>query len=270
MEPAAERFTHPSLDGVHLHALHWGDPDAPDLVLLHGAGANAWWWSHLAPVLAAHFHVVALDFRGHGDSDYPEERIPGAFTRDLEALLAHLGAPDAALVGHSLGAHVALDHAAGGGRPRRLVLLDPSRGATPRRRRATRLALSLHPSYATREEAVHRFRFLPGASAATETLRRAIAERSVREEPDGRFSFKFDERWFGIPSTGPPELARVACPTLVMRGGESPLLTEHGAEELVASLPDARLSVLEGAGHHVLIDRPERCLEELVGFLPLV
>ena len=80
-------------------------------MLLHGGGANAHWWDHLAPELARSFHVVALDFRGHGDSDYPDPER-GAFNWDLRALLDHLAAPDAVLVGHSMGAAIALEHAA--------------------------------------------------------------------------------------------------------------------------------------------------------------
>ena len=58
------------------------------------------------------YRVVALDFRGHGDSDFPEELEVGAFHRDLEALREQLPGREVALVGHSLGGHVALDHAA--------------------------------------------------------------------------------------------------------------------------------------------------------------
>src|SRR4030095_13676229 len=192
------RFTLPRLRGVRLAAVHWGDPGRPALVLLHGAAANAHWWDHLAPAFAERFHVVALDFRGHGGSDVPEELVPGALRDDLEALLEQLGAPDAALVGHSLGAQIALGHAAAGGSPRALVLLDPSRGASAAGRGATRLALSLRPTYATRAEAMRRFQFLPAPAAVDETLRAAIAEHSVREEPSGRFSFRFDPRWFGV------------------------------------------------------------------------
>src|SRR5262245_17958031 len=143
--PRSERFTTPALEGVHLHALHHGDPGGRALVLLHGGGANAHWWDDIAPVLAERFHVVALDFRGHGGSDQPEPR-PGAFQRDLAALLEHIGAPDAALVGHSMGAHVALEHAArfgGARRPRALVVVDVARGFGTRTRRLMRLALEI-------------------------------------------------------------------------------------------------------------------------------
>lgn len=262
----SERFRVPVVDGLALHTLHHGDPSAPPLVLLHGGAANAHWWDHLAPALAQHFHVVALDFRGHGDSDHPDALKVGGFSDDLDALLSHLGAPDAILVGHSLGARVALERAARV-LPRGLALIDLAHGAAPAKRDAVRRAFGIRRSYRTREEAVARFRFLPPAPHVEESLRRAIAEHSVQEEPDGRFGFKFDPRWFGLPSRPLPSLARVVCPTLILRGSESALLTPEGAADLVAQLPAARAVEIAGAGHHVHLDRPAETLHALLAFL---
>lgn len=267
MPASEERFTHPRLGGVWLHAVHWGVPrPGPPLILLHGAGANVAWWDHLAHPLASRRHVVALDFRGHGDSDYPEERRPGAFVEDLEGLLAHLDTGQAVLIGHSLGAHVALEHAAEAG-ARALVLIEPSRGAAPGPRRAARLALSLRRTYRSRERAVERFRFLPTAAHAAESLRRSIAERSVGVEADGRFGFKFDARWFSVPGRRRPDPAAVGAPVLLVRGAASTLLTAAGAEALAAELPHCHLETIPDAGHHVHIDQPEAVLAAVERFL---
>ncbi len=262
-----ERFTTPSLGGVHLHAIHRGSPDAPALVLLHGGGANAHWWDHLAPRLARRFHVVALDFRGHGDSDHPDETYVGAFNEDLDALLEHLDAAEVILVGHSMGAHIALDRAAEGPGVRALVLVDVAWGSPPGARKSARRALALRMSYASRERAIARFRFLPSAAHADESLRRAIASESVREEEDGRWGFKFDPRWFTLPYRRPPDLSAVRSPTLILRGEESPFLTREGVESLANQLPRADVVHVEGAGHHLHVDRPERVLGEIETFL---
>ncbi len=267
MQGRAERFTARELDGVHLHAVHHGSAKRAKLVLLHGAGANAHWWDQLASRLAERFHVVALDFRGHGDSDFPEQLRAGAFSDDLDALLRHLSAPGAILVGHSLGAHVALEHAARSARTPGLILIDLTRGASRIRKRATRLALTLRRSYPTREEAIRRFRFLPQADRADEETRRHIAAHSVLREADGRYGFKFDARWFGVPPRSQTELEEVRCPTLLLRGEESALLTHEGALEIVSAIPDARLLEIPSAGHHVHIDQPERVLEAMLDFL---
>jgi pimeloyl-ACP methyl ester carboxylesterase len=267
VNPFSARFTHPSLDGVHLHTLTWGSSANPALVLLHGGGANVFWWEHLAPALAQRFHVTALDFRGHGDSDYPEEVAKGAFDADLRALLDRLGRPDAVLVGHSMGAHVALRHAAAASATRAIALLEISRGAASRLRRGARLALSLRRSYATEEEAVSRFRFLPSADHADPALRSAVARNSVGELPDGRFSYKFDPRWFGLPSGTPARADDVTCPTLILRGAESRLLTHQGARQLAAEIPGAQWRDIEGAGHNLHLDQPGKVIEALEQFL---
>lgn len=265
----SRRFTTPALDGIVLHALHRGDPTRTPLVLLHGGGANAHWWDAVAPALAERFHVVALDFRGHGDSDHPEERLTGAFQSDLEALLAHLGDARAILMGHSMGGHVAMSHAAtcaDDARPRALIAVEVARGGARREKRRMRLALAARRTYATREEAVRRFRFLPPAPHADEATRRRVAERSVRREGD-RFGYKFDPGWFSVPPTPRPPVERIASPTLVVRGADSTLLTPEGAEALARELPRARVASIRDAGHNVHVERPGDFLETVLPFL---
>jgi pimeloyl-ACP methyl ester carboxylesterase len=263
-------------DRIGLHCLHWSPapadarPGAAPVVLLHGGGANAWWWSHLAAPLAIGRDVYALDFRGHGDSDHPTERVVGAFNVDLEALVEWIGREDVVLVGHSMGAGVALDHASRFPKTRGLVLIDLARGGAPGGGRRARLALSLRRTYRSRAEAIERFRFLPEAANADESLRQTIAEHSVKEEPDGRFGYKFDPGWFSLPTRPRPDLARIRCPTLLVRGGESQLLSTEGARQIVQRIERARLVEIAGAGHHVLIDQPKALLEELRRFIESV
>jgi len=263
----SRRFTRPELEGVTLHALHRGDPARPLIVLLHGGAANVHWWEPLAEALAECFHVVALDFRGHGESDFPEALKVGAFSDDLDALLAELRAHEAILVGHSLGGRIALEHAASRDRVRALVLLDVARGTPVPTGEATRRALGLSRTYRSREDAIARFRFLPPALSVSEDVRLAIAERSVQERSDGRFAFRFDPRWFGVPSRPLPPLAAVGCPALVVRGSESTLLTEAGARAWAKEIPNAELLVVPGAGHHVHLDRPDAVREAIRAFL---
>ncbi len=271
-EVQSNRFQTP--DGVLLHCLHWKsrhEQDADSLapvILLHGGGANAHWWDHLASRMTSRRPVYALDFRGHGDSEHPENRFVGAFNRDLEAMVAWLGREDVILIGHSLGAAVALDHASRFPATRGIVLVDLARGGTPGGGRRARLALSLRRTYRTREEAIERFRFLPESSHPDEKTRLYIAERSVQLEPDGRFGYKFDPKWFGLPSRPRPDLGHVRCPCLLVRGDESTLLSNEAAKKFITRLATGRLIEIPGAGHHVLIDQPDRlrvALEEFIG-----
>jgi pimeloyl-ACP methyl ester carboxylesterase len=256
-------------DGTRLHALAWGDSSRRPLVLLHGAGAHAHWWDHLAPELAESFHVVALDFRGHGESASPEEMRAGRFREDLEAMLAFLEEPRAIVVGASLGAHVAMEYAArqGDGGPAAIALIDPARGGSRRARRRAHLAMLLQRSSPNEAHAIARFRFLPPAEHVSGELRDAIAKQSVQRLPDGRFGFKLDARVLGSPLLERPELGRIACPALLIRGEESPLLDEDGARSVCEQIPHCELVTISSAGHHVTLDRPDEALGALRAFL---
>ena len=155
-----------------------------------------------------------------------------------------------------MGGHVALDHAARHPRAWGLVAIEVSFGAAARERRRTRLALSLRRSYASRDEAIARYRLMPSTPGVSERVRDALAEHSIRELPDGRFVYKFDPRWFGLPPAPHERLDDVRCPALVIRGAHSTLLTREGAESVVAKLPSARLIEISGAGHNVHLERP--------------
>jgi esterase len=208
-----------------------------------------------------------MDFRGHGDADYPEEPKVGGFSVDLEALLEHLGGPQVALIGHSMGGGIALEHASRFANVYALVTVDVARGASRRSRRAARLALALRRTYASRDEAIARYRFLPTSDHAGEELRLHIASHSVQAEAEGRFGFKFDPRWFSLPARRRPDLSKIACPTLIVRGGESSMLTAEGAEALADEIPAARLVSIERAGHHVFLDQPDAFVAALLPFL---
>jgi pimeloyl-ACP methyl ester carboxylesterase len=166
-----------------------------------------------------------------------------------------------------MGAHVAVGRAARGPGPRAVVALEISRGGRRGERRRARLALAARRTYLTREEAVRRFQFLPAAPGADEALRTAIAEQSLREEPDGRFGYKFDPRWFGPGRGEPPALERISCPTLVIRGAESALLSAEGAAELVARIPVAKLVEIPGGGHNVHLEQPDAVVRASRAFL---
>ncbi len=267
MKGSFQTFSHAKLGDVRLHTLSWGEAGQPAVILLHGGGANAHWWDHIAPALAEKRHVIALDFRGHGESDYPQEFVAGAFDVDLQALLDHHGVSETVLIGHSMGAHIAARRAASSSDTRALVLIDIARALDSRQRRRSRLALALRRNYASLEEAIERFQFLPGAPHATPALRDAIARHSVREEQDGRFGYRFDPGWFGLHTAESIRFDQIHCPSLILRGEESEILSAEGARELVETMPRAQLRVIREAGHHVQIDQPAETLAAIQSFL---
>ena len=113
MQPRSRRL--PGSDGLSIHVLEWSDEGTP-LVLVHGFGNEAHIWDDFAPVVAPHYRTVAVELRGHGDSDRPEAGYALAdFAGDVLELLDALKVEAATIAGHSLGASIALrfalDHA---------------------------------------------------------------------------------------------------------------------------------------------------------------
>jgi pimeloyl-ACP methyl ester carboxylesterase len=99
--------------GLRLHYVARGNPDAPSVLLIHGMRDHARSWDWIAERLADHYHVIAPDLRGHGDSDWVEPRaytLP-AFVLDLADVADSLALSPIALVGHSLGGAIAVRYA---------------------------------------------------------------------------------------------------------------------------------------------------------------
>jgi len=95
---------------VRLHFRDWGGSGQP-VILLHGLASNSHWWDLVAPILSKDFRVVALDQRGHGQSDKPDEGYDFAtVSDDLESFRSELGLEKPIMVGHSWGGDVALEY----------------------------------------------------------------------------------------------------------------------------------------------------------------
>jgi pimeloyl-ACP methyl ester carboxylesterase len=110
--PTAPQSRFADVQGRRLHFLEWGSTGSPTLVLVHGLRDNARSWHWLAAELAPRFHIFAPDLRGHGDSDWAGCYDLPDYLGDLAFLLAGLGLAQTALVGHSLGGHIAVRYAA--------------------------------------------------------------------------------------------------------------------------------------------------------------
>ena len=273
--PQSRFFTvpDPPADGgghatVRLHALEWPSAAPRVLVFLHGRAAHAHWWDHVAPAFLDTHRVLALDLRGHGESEHTPGRYGrGAFAHDVRAVLDALGGP-VDVVGASMGGRVAIQAVADHSRVGRLVLVDVP-AHRPRNVPRFRGLLGTPRPYASRAEALRRFRLMPpGTTAAPELLAR-IAEHSIRPLEDGHWTVKFDRRMFRDPPahTADDIFAHIPCPTLIVRGEHSPILPVAGAAMLLARLPDARLVTIPGAYHHVFLDDPEAFVAAVRTFL---
>jgi esterase len=264
------------LHGQVFHYTQWGEPAAPPVVLLHGITGHARTWDDEASALAERYHVFALDQRGHGDSapahdgDYSTD----AFAGDLEAFLAALRLPTVDVVALSLGGRVAIAHAARHReRVRRLVIVDIGPDIAPEgRARVGRMIAATPEHFDSMERAVGYAR--AANPRYTDAALRHRVVHGLRPQGTG-FAWKYDReireqmrsgRWRD-PIDLWPLWSSIACPTLIVRGVESDVLSPEIAKRMLETLPHARLVEVENAGHTVPGDQPEAFLQIVRDFL---
>ncbi len=274
----------PGADGLWLQGLEWSDEGVP-LVFLHGFSNSSRVWDPVVPAVAPFYRTVALDLRGHGDSDRdPEGRYDHAsMARDLDEAFGTLGIERLVLVGHSMGGRVAMHFA--GAHPERmagLVIVDSgpdfdARGIT-RIRLESSSAQSSYVSIGEYERTLARL--YPVAKPETLSL---LARHWLRQRPDGRFEPKTDPDLgkrrmadpAGMLAAAEAEtkqlwdaLTRIACPTLVVRGAASDVLSPETADRMVDDvLARGTLSVIPNASHSVMLDNPEAFEAALTDFV---
>src|SRR2546422_1346682 len=248
------------LGGLRFHFLDWGTPGRPPVLLLHGGAQTAHSWDDVAPDLAADHHVLALDQRGHGDS----ERAPGgvyrraAFVSAVRGFLDARGWSAATLIALSMGGLNAIAFAASHpDRVRGLVVVDVAPTVEPAGRDAIARQLTRR-DFDSFEEGVTAARaFNPRRTL--ENIRERL-RHALRQTSDGRWTYKFDPAVFGAADLELEalweEVRRIRAPTLLVRGGESPILAAATAERFRRELPGCAVAEVSGAGHSVMGDNP--------------
>jgi pimeloyl-ACP methyl ester carboxylesterase len=267
----------PCLDTQGLHRMaywEWGERDNPRVVVcVHGLTRQGRDFDTLARVLAADYRVICPDVAGRGRSDWLADpmgyQVP-AYVSDMVALLARLGAPQVDWVGTSMGGLIGLGVAslrdgAGASLVRRLLLNDvgPALGADAIQRIGTYVGLPKR--YASLDEAADYLwsiskGFGPHSREQWLALTRPQLKPVQDEQGDG-FVSHYDPR-IGLPFKAvTPALAAAGeamlwqrydslrCPTLVLRGAESDLLSRETALAMTQRGPKARLVELAGVGH---------------------
>jgi pimeloyl-ACP methyl ester carboxylesterase len=270
-EPSVERLWVELPSGLRTSALRWGDASA-ELVLLHGGAQNAHTWDTVA--LALGRPLLAVDLPGHGRSDWRPDHDyrPTTLAQDVAEVVASLAPEARAVVGMSLGGLTALSLAAA--RPelvRRLALVDVTPGTDAVKAEPIVAFVSGPERFASFDEILERtVRFNSSRSLAS--LRRGVLH-NARQEPDGSWVWRYDpvRSWHGPGGLdfGPlwDAVDAVRVPFLLVRGGVSAVVGDDDVAELRRRQPEARVVVVEGAGHSVQGDRPvelARIIEEFV------
>lgn len=257
-------------DDPRLHLLSWEGEGAP-LLLTHGMAGNAHWWDLAGPSLAGSFRPVALDFHGHGDSEWRADAKydTGCFVDDIENARHVLGWNRMVLAGHSLGARIALEYAAR--YPERLLgliaidFLPEFYESKARRFEKTRSRPQ--PFYKDSETMVRQFHLQPPGTLLKEDELRKFAFNCLKPA-DGRYTWKFDWKAF-LYQYAPiwPTLPKIKAPTLIVRGENSTVLGREAFQRVLRELPGAQGVEVPGAHHHVPLDTPKELSAQMAGFL---
>lgn len=250
--------------GVRLRYREQGDPAAPPLILLHGYTDSSFSFSRVLPLLAESFRVFALDQRGHGDSERPENGYALTdFAADVIAFMDAIGAPRAAVVGHCMGSFVAQQAAlVAPERVARLVLIASA--ASPRKSGMYEFQQAVESlSDPVPEQFAREFQ----ESTLYQALPREFVDAVVGE------SLKLPARvWHAalgglLAAEYPLPLGRIKVPALVLWGDKDSIFDSADQESLMKLLPDALLKVYPETGHSPHWERPREFAEALREFL---
>jgi len=227
------------------------------LIALHAHFMEAVTFAPLAAVLAPEWRLVALDQRGHGDSDHASSYTRGDYAGDIEAFLRHLGLSDVVLLGNSLGGVNAYQFAAWHPEQvRGLIVEDIGAEVWD----DLSFVLPWEGSFATREALAERVgpRLLP------------YLQDSFREGRAG-WRLAFEPREIvasgkGLSGDHWGDWLNSACPALLIRGRDSRVTTQAGLEAMALRRPNTRLELLDG-GHVAHLDNPAGFANAVTGFL---
>lgn len=251
--------------GCPVHYLAWGETGRRGLVFVHGGGAHAHWWTHVAARFAGDFRVAALDLSGHGDSGHRDVYDFEQWTDEVIAVAEHAGMTGLPVViGHSMGGFVTIATAAL--HPDKLsgVIICDSPVTEPDPEVASahlKQEFGRTRTYGSVDEAVARFRTVPAQPRYLPYVMDHVARRSLRPV-DGGYRWKFDTDVFAqfftssIRGVALPYLRRIVCRFALLRS-ENGLVTrdigEFMSEELGRVAP---VIEIPEAGHHAMLDEP--------------
>jgi len=253
-----------AVDGAAIHYLAWGQPGRRGLVFVHGGGAHAHWWTHVAARFADDFRVLALDLSGHGDSAHRGHYRLEQWTDEVAAVAADGGITGPPVViGHSMGGFVTIATAALHGDQLAGAIVCDSPVTKPDPEIASfrlREAFGMPHTYATVDEALARFRTVPPQEHYLGYVLDHVARRSLRRV-EGGYRWKFDPRIFeqfdsGIRSVAYPYLAQVRCRLALLRS-EFGLVTPGIGQSMFEAMGRVTPVIeLPEAGHHAMLDQP--------------
>jgi len=262
---------------MRFHFLEWGRPDAPTIVLLHGGHQSAHSWDLVSLHLAQRYHVLALDQRGHGDSEWARDvqYTNHEMSLDAEAFITALCPTPPILIGHSMGGRNAMLLARRNPAvARAMVIVDVGPELSGRGRE------TIMGFVQTNQEFENLDHFVENVRKYDPYRSREHIERTVKynmlERADGKYVSKCDSnpRRLGILRGNTPQDSLMLddvrgfhLPVLLVRGENSNILEPDAAERFRDALPQGRLVTVPNCGHNVHGQNTKGFLEALNAYL---
>jgi pimeloyl-ACP methyl ester carboxylesterase len=269
-QPYQDRYV--TINGLRLHYLDWGSSGKQPLLILHECCSGiAHSYDHISPQFAKDYHVIAVDLRGHGDSEWSPkgEYFVDDYVKDLEALVDTLKLDNMVLLGASLGGRVVQQYA--GTHPERVARLivedvGPERPAEIGPNNVRTVARE-SKGWASKEELLKDL--TSRRSRIAESVWRPLVEHGTRQREDGRVIWKRDPDYVKGLVLGDvwKYVRRVTAPTLYILGGESTIVPRHTQEQLKAVGPHVQIVVMPGVGHWPSKEVPDAYVKLIREFL---
>ncbi len=269
-----DKFIH--INQLRLHYLDWGNKQARPMVLLHGGGQTAHSWDLTAIVLRSWYHVMALDQRGHGESEWAPDRDYSSERQadDILHFVGDLQLHKPILVGLSLGGLNGLvfakrhshDLAA-------LIVVDVGPRVEFEGSQNIKKFMTNQDTFSSIDQAVTR-------AAQFNPLRprdhiRFSIRHNLMQTPNGDWTWRYD-KYFREPERLAErnwecitweDIEEIKCPTLIVRGANSDVFSADTAELMAKTIPNACWVEVPRAGHTVASDNPAGFAHATIDFL---
>jgi pimeloyl-ACP methyl ester carboxylesterase len=262
------------LRGLRFHYLEWGNANAKPLVLLHGYTSHAHSWDTFSRDLSQHFHIYALDQRGHGETGWTDDYASERMVEDVEAFVSALRLSKFYLQGLSMGGRNAYGYAARHPETlEKLVIVDIGPETMASGGTRIRQGAQANDVFETEEDAIQVARKNNLRAPEAELRHRFINGLMLRD--DGQWTYRYDKA-LRDPNRPRPQpdpaahwamLAKITCPTLLVRGAESDVLGADVAERMTQVIPHCQLVTVPEAGHSIPLDNPNGFIAAVKPFL---
>lgn len=241
------------------------------MILLHGSGDNSHMWDHFAFEVSENFRIIAVDQRGHGNSNWvrPPAYSCKDYVNDLDRLVQLLKPGKFILMGHSMGAlHAASYTAAKPDSVAALIYVDIEPCPPSWNKKYLREQYDALPDF---YESVEDFviRMQKASPYAKFDIIKYLAKFALKKSEDGNLYCKFDKEVlinFDLYDLR-PVLKDIRCPTLIVRGSESQVMRREIAQEMDRTVSNSRFVEIPRATHQVHTDNPIAFRQAILDFL---